>query len=156
MSAPMTRSTPMSGSAIHELPRQTLEDPARVELGRHRASPRRDRADDAAQDLILRHAVIVRQHSKRCRVRSIAASQCAQFRQCWRSGRLALQRCEQPLCIVLSEVELMCCRRGEDLEEHELVRIVLSSGLVQGFAAWLLECGDKSLLEDGLHLNPES
>src|SRR5436853_1886967 len=56
--------------------------------------------------------------------------ECAQFGQCWHSGHLAVQRCEHPLCIVLFEMELMCCRRGEDLEEHELVWIILSSGLV--------------------------
>src|SRR5438132_10230102 len=52
-----------------ELPRETLEESARVELGRHRASPRHDGADDAAQDLSFRHAVIIRPHSKRCRTR---------------------------------------------------------------------------------------
>ena len=36
----------------------------------------------------------------------------------WHFGNLALQRCEHRLCIVLLEVELRCCRRGEDLEEH--------------------------------------
>src|SRR6266403_4388107 len=57
------------GDQSLELPRQTLEEPARVELGGHRASPRRDGADDAAQDLSFRHAVIIRPHSKRCRTR---------------------------------------------------------------------------------------
>src|SRR5438128_3572008 len=52
-----------------ELPRETREESARVELGRHRASPRHDGADDAAQDLSFRHAVIIRPHSKRCRTR---------------------------------------------------------------------------------------
>jgi hypothetical protein len=37
------------GNQSLELPRETLEEPAGVELGRHRASPRRDGADDAAQ-----------------------------------------------------------------------------------------------------------
>src|SRR6266403_524387 len=41
----------------------------------------------------------------------------AQFGQCWHSGHLAVQRCKHPLRIVLFEVELMCCRRGEDLEK---------------------------------------
>jgi len=51
------------GDQSLELPRQTLEEPARVELGRHGASPRRDGADDAAQvDRSLRHAVIIRTH----------------------------------------------------------------------------------------------
>jgi hypothetical protein len=31
----------------------------------------------------------------------------------------------------------MCCRRGEDLEEHQLVWVISSSGLEEGFAAWL-------------------
>src|SRR3989449_7738537 len=53
-----------------ELPRETREESARVELGRHRASPRHDGADDAAQDLSFRHAVIIRPHSKRCRTRA--------------------------------------------------------------------------------------
>src|SRR6266404_2164582 len=48
---------------------------------------------------------------------------------------LALRTASRPalqtsVCIVLSEVELMCFGRGEDLEEHQLVRIILSSGLV--------------------------
>src|SRR6266850_6232369 len=59
-----------------------------------------------------------------------ASLECAQFGQCWHSGQLAVQRCHQPLCIVLLEVELMRCRRGEDFEEHDLVWIILSSGLV--------------------------
>src|SRR6266850_5990658 len=84
------------------------------------------------------------------------ASERAQSGHCRHAGQLALQRCHQPLRIVLFEVELMRCRRGEDLEEHQLVQIILSSGLVQGFAAWLLECRDKSLLEDGLHLLQKS
>jgi hypothetical protein len=39
-----------------ELPGEALEEPARVELARHRAGPRRDSADDTAQvDLSFRY-----------------------------------------------------------------------------------------------------
>jgi hypothetical protein len=52
---------PVVGDQSLELPRETFEEPAGVELGRHRASPRRDGADDAAQvELSFRHAVIIR------------------------------------------------------------------------------------------------
>src|SRR5439155_21601066 len=52
---------PVVGDQSLELPRETLEEPARIELGRHRASPRRDGADDAPQvDLNFRHAAIIR------------------------------------------------------------------------------------------------
>jgi hypothetical protein len=65
---------PVMGDQSLELPREALEEPTRVELGRHRASPRRDGADDAAQvDHSFRHAVIIRPHSRRCRVRLSAS-----------------------------------------------------------------------------------
>jgi len=61
---------PVVGDHSLELPRETLEEPARVELGRHRAGPRRDGPDDTAQvDLSFRHAVIIRPHPKSCRDR---------------------------------------------------------------------------------------
>jgi len=52
--------SPGRGGSILELSRESLEEAARVELRRHRASLRRDGADDAAQDLGFRRAVIVR------------------------------------------------------------------------------------------------
>jgi hypothetical protein len=56
---------PVVGDQSLELPRENLEQPAGLELERHRASPRRDGGDDAAHvELSFRHAIIIR---LRCR-----------------------------------------------------------------------------------------
>jgi len=52
--------SPVVGS-IWSCPRDP-RGPARIELGRHRASPRRDGADDAGQVTSIPHGVIIRLH----------------------------------------------------------------------------------------------
>src|SRR5258706_2532119 len=88
---------PVVGDQSLELPRETLEEPARIELGRHRASPPRNGADDADQvDLNFRHAVIIRPHSSWCRDRLSAcqaltpASRIGSFQPSLLSARVGL------------------------------------------------------------------